>query len=146
MTSLRVKLPLRWATLVLCFHQFQEKLCFPSWMQQFARTSLNLLHTLILVLTEQIPAKTKATNTNKFNNSPTRSAHGQCVCLQCHGARALPYIQARSVLCTIRLTKFMTVRCLNAFLCLHECLHCCGTESETDCRSLSCASMITLYQ
>ena len=104
-TSLRVKLPLRWATLVLCFHQFQEKFSFPSWMQQIARTSLNPLHTLILVLAGQIPAKTKATNTNKFNNSPTRSAHGQCVCLQCHGARALPYIQARSVLCTIRVAR-----------------------------------------
>ena len=59
-----------------------------------------------LVLTGQIPAKTKATTTNKFNNnSPTWSVHGQCVCLQCHGARALPYIQERSVLCTIRVAR-----------------------------------------
>ena len=105
-TSLGVKLPLRWTTLALRFHQFQEKFSFPSWMQQFARTSLNPLHTLVLVLTGQIPAKTKAATTNKFNNnSPTRSVHGQCVCLQCHGARALPYIQARSVLCTIRVAR-----------------------------------------
>ena len=75
-------------------------------MQQFTRTSLNALHTLILVLTGQIQVKTKATTTYKVNNNrPTQSVHGQCVCLQCHGARALPYIQARSVLCTIRVAR-----------------------------------------
>ena len=45
-TSLGVKLPLRLTTLALRFHQFQEKFSFPSWMQQFAHTSLNPLHTL----------------------------------------------------------------------------------------------------
>ena len=66
----------------------------------------------------------------------------RCTCLALHSS-AFSFVHHQS---SAWLTKFMTVRCLNAFWCLHECLHCCGSESETDCRSLSCASMITLYQ
>ena len=65
----------------------------------------------------------------------------RCTCLALHSS-AFSFVHHQS---SAWLTIFMTAGCLNAFLCLHECLHCCGTESETDCRSLSCAS-ITLYQ